>query len=88
MRRSTSLYLGYANPRAAVSIDGHNIVVLLDGESNKVLKGMKASRFRRELSALSNHLCGVVMSADVAEFIRDHPGGLNAYNALFDKYFT
>lgn len=91
MRGVNSIYLGWGNPRAAISIIGHDVVVLTDGDKSAVLQGDTATRFRTDTSALTNHICGVKKSRDIARFLSSVPSDphkVTAYDAIFDRYFS
>lgn len=83
------LYLGYNNSsRRAVSISGHDIVVLLRGQQSTVLQGEEARLFLVGLGEISQHICDIRHSSKVeTAFSRTKNGTVEeVYNMFFDAH--
>lgn len=90
MSEVTFLYLGYHNPRRGFSVNGHEIVILIDGQRSCVLQGAAAVEAQADIAALTDHLMGnarLDRMADLVAASPPHPHDHHAYNALFDKHF-
>lgn len=90
MKGVNMLYLGWDNPRQAISIDGHDIVVLTDGPRSSVLQDAAARSFKEELRELNHHFMGGKRSTRMETLIRSvphDPHHHNVYDALFEGHF-
>lgn len=86
---TNQLYLGYNNSsRKAISINGHDIVVLLRGQQSTVLQGEEARLFRLGLAEISQHFCGIKENVKVQTALSRTKNGTDGevYNMFFDAY--
>lgn len=89
MSIATQMYLGYNNSsRRAVSISGHDIVVLLRGQQSTVLEGEEARLFRVGLAEITQHICGIKESYKVQTAMSNTKNGTveEIYNMFFDAH--
>lgn len=86
----TLLYFGYNNPRRGFSVNGHEIVVLIDGQRSCVLQGAAAVEAQADIIALTDHLLGNAhfdRMADLVAASAHHQHDHHVYNAVFDEHF-
>ena len=85
------IYLGWANHRKAYTIKGLPVVLLQNGEDFRVVQGQEALDCKGDLTALTQHLCGIRKTPEMAALINKagtDQHKVNAYNAIFDKHWS
>lgn len=89
MGMARSVYLGYGQKtRKALAVSGHDIVVLMRASQSTVLQGEDARIFLREISEITNHMCGTRRSTRVEEIAKriGRSDAESIYAEVFDKY--